>query len=107
MDDLTQLVAAYVAKAYEVARDKKPEATQFEIEGLTFRILVSALDNYKQNEQLQKSSPIEGTERIEARPKPLQKTGVYRRIEKSPKGILEEQRGTTKSGKRKRRGKKA
>lgn len=103
IDELTQLSAAFVAYAYEVARDQKPKASKLEIEGLAFRVLTAALDNYNRNEQLQNSSTIEGEEGTQTESGQVQGTGETRRIQESTEGIRIEPGSTTKSGAKKRR----
>lgn len=107
IDDLTQISAALVAMIHKIVREEKPEATQFEIEGLAYRILHSAIENYKHNEQQTEISPSEGSEGTPKEPEQVQGNGDARGLEESSQGVLSEQGSLTKSGRQKRRSKKS
>ena len=97
IDDLTVIVSAYVAEVYKTARAVKPDTTDLEVDGLSLRLLVSALDNYKKNEQLQKISTQQGQSGTQGESQQVQRVGSDRRLTQSKQGLRAKQRRARKS----------
>jgi hypothetical protein len=104
--DLSSL--AFVETIYIECRKINPQASTPAIEGVALRVMMTALDAFKQNEQLSKGSYKPDTKLAISGFGPLPKTRETRWEQTSSEGLRQTNQGTTtRNNRKKRRSKKA
>lgn len=106
MDEPTNKALDFI-KSVSIAVEKvKPEATTHEVIGVIYQILSRTITTL-QNEQTTGISPETGGRGTSAGPGQVRTTGYVRREGQSEERLRSEQGSSTKSGRKKRRSKKA